>query len=360
METGNEWVSFLLLALVPAGFGMLLLAFVKGLRRGIPRHPLIRIGLGNFLVLGLLVSLILIGAEAYFRFVRDTTDSYNFTKASQRWFARHYHLNNFAMRDNVSYSIPVPPNKRRLTIVGDSFAAGHGVADVNKRFVNLIRANAPVLDVQLMGDIGYDTDKELALLQLAATNGYPLGTVLLVYVLNDISDLVPEWSAVITRIGSYWKNQNWLVRNSYLADTCFYRLKARQDPDIPGYFSFIRKAYEGPVWDTQARRLKELRDAVEQGGGRLVVVTFPFLHAIGPQYEWLPVHQKLGALWQDLGVPHLDLLTVYQSHRPVDLVVNRLDAHPNEFAHLVAADAILTFLKDNEKTGPNNRPSLSK
>jgi hypothetical protein len=46
-----------------------------------------------------------------------------------------------------------------------------------------------------------------------------------------------------------------------------------------------------------------------------------------------------------MGVPHLDLLPVYVDYADAELVVNRFDAHPNEFAHSLAAEAIGRFLK---------------
>jgi hypothetical protein len=53
---------------------------------------------------------------------------------------------------------------------------------------------------------------------------------------------------------------------------------------------------------------------------------------------------QLNDFWSTIGVPHLDLLNTYSGNRPGDLVVNRMDAHPNEASHEMAADAILPFL----------------
>jgi hypothetical protein len=45
-----------------------------------------------------------------------------------------------------------------------------------------------------------------------------------------------------------------------------------------------------------------------------------------------------------LGVPHLDLLTIYRDLPPAQLTVNRHDPHPNEYANALAAKAIDKFL----------------
>jgi hypothetical protein len=65
---------------------------------------------------------------------------------------------------------------------------------------------------------------------------------------------------------------------------------------------------------------------------------------LGPAYPWQFVHDELGQLWRDLNVPHLDLLPVFANLPPTRLTVNRFDAHPNEFANQLAAEAIDRFL----------------
>ena len=76
------------------------------------------------------------------------------------------------------------------------------------------------------------------------------------------------------------------------------------------------------------------------------MVTFPFFQGLGPQYAYQTMHDQLNQCWRALGVPHLDLLTVYRSLPPGKLIVNRYDQHPNEYAQALAADAIGKFLQE--------------
>jgi hypothetical protein len=57
------------------------------------------------------------------------------------------------------------------------------------------------------------------------------------------------------------------------------------------------------------------------------------------------VHEQLDRYWKENGVPHLDLLATFSNLPPAKLVVNPHDAHPNEYAHALAAEAIDEFLK---------------
>ena len=193
-----------------------------------------------------------------------------------------------------------------------------------------------------------DTGEELAILKHIIGLGSQLDQVVLVYCLNDISDIMPEWNDIVARIYDDRLKQNWLVRNSYFANTVYYRLKARRDPDIANYYQFQLPAYRGPLWEQQKNRLRTLRSLVKANGGNLLVVTFPFLHAsLDDSYPYRFAHRQLEEFWRELDVPHLDLLPVYQGLPPRELVVNQFDPHPSEFAHELAADAIQKILDEN-------------
>ncbi len=104
--------------------------------------------------------------------------------------------------------------------------------------------------------------------------------------------------------------------------------------------------YEGPVWEKQQRRLLALRDYVDSQGGQLFVVTFPFVHNLGQDYQFRSVHARLDEFWGDLEAPHLDLLSAFEAYPGVKLVVNSYDAHPNERAHAIAAESIAAFIEE--------------
>jgi hypothetical protein len=104
---------------------------------------------------------------------------------------------------------------------------------------------------------------------------------------------------------------------------------------------------ESPVWQRQVARLETLRTLVETGGGQLLVVTFPYLDQLGGEYEHRHAHELLDEFWNSIGVPHLDLLSIYDGLEPERLTVNARDPHPNERAHGMAAEAIIRFVEEN-------------
>lgn len=344
----GEWQENLAYALFVAAplvsFGLLGL-FIRRVKRSKAPTGWGRLVVGNTLVFCCLATPVLLAGETYFRFFYDTTDSLAYTRVSERWQLRHWRLNNAGCRDNVDYLPTLPAGKRRISFVGDSFTAGHGISDVEDRFANLLRRAHPEWEVQVLAKVGLETGMELKLLQKAFARGYQVDQVVLVYCLNDIEDLMPTQTDAILRALAVIDNSPWLVRKSYMLNLFYHHYRASQDPYLGDYCFYVREAYKGPLWKQQQERLKAIRDIVQAHGGRLAVVTFPFLNALGPNYEYQSVHDVLGRFWQEQGVPHLDLLTVYADLPPSRVTVNRLDAHPNEHANKLAAAAMDKWLQ---------------
>lgn len=298
---------------------------------------------GNLLVMAFLVSVVILSGEIYFRFFCDSTDSFGLTRISRRWFDRHIRRNAMGLRDNVNYLTGPSPDQVRITFVGDSFTFGHGIENVEDRFANHVRRLRPDSDVQVFAECGWDTDAEIEAITRLTSLGMHIDTVVLVYCLNDISDIVPEWQQILENIYS-GPDPGFLVANSYLFNTLHARIRMVRDPQISEYYSFVLGAYESSIWEKQQDRLKRFKQVVTDSGGRLCVVTFPFLHAVGSDYAFQSVHAQLDQFWRDLEVPHLDLWATYQSVPGDELVLSRQDAHPSKHAHKLAGAAIAEFL----------------
>lgn len=300
---------------------------------------------GNVRIVLFLLALFLVGGEVYYRFFHDSSDAYMLSKVSRRWLHRHYQINRSEVRDSVEYAWGIQPGRRRITFIGDSFTVGHGVPDVEDRFANRIRRQRPDWEIHVLAQNGWETGDELDLLETQLRPQYEFDQVVLVYVLNDLSDLATEyWIRAMQRVTRRWPLPPFL-RESYFLNTWYYRLRIILDPDLADYFHFTRDWYRGPMWNVQEARLRRLHAAVSRRGGRLLVVTFPFLQSPAGQYPFLDVHAQLAGLWKSLDVPHLDLAPVLLPRGPRRLAVNRFDAHPNEQAHALAAAAIEEFIQ---------------
>lgn len=312
----------------------------------------VRIIVGNLLIILLIFLVTFLVLETYYRYFYDTTESFALSKVSDRWFKRYYKENKAGFRDNIEYYTKCKHGKLRVTFIGDSFTAGHGIKNVENRFANLIGKYRPNWEIHVMARNGLDTKRELALLlSLLKETNYTFNIVVLVYCINDISDSVPEWNNHI--LGGIYKeyyNQGFLLKNSYLINTFYFRYKGMKDPNISSFYRFVFKYYNGQIWEKQKELLKSINKNIKENNGnngKLLVVTFPFLHALGNNYKYKNIHEKLNDFWIDEGVPHLDLMQIFQSNRNHNLVVNRWDAHPNEFAHKLVSKHIMRFIEQN-------------
>ncbi len=338
MHGCNIFLTALVLLPALSAYGLYYLHRAKTRNRG-RIWPLL---LCNLLTLILLAATILLVGEIWRRFFVDESDAFGLSLVSQRWHNRHYRINGAGARDSIEYSLQIKHGCRRLTILGDSFTAGYGIKDVEKRFANLLRHRlGPAWEVHVIAGDGMDTGEEILQIKEAAEQGYELDILLLAYCLNDIADLAPDWQARLSRIYDSPLLKNTIVKNSFFLNMLACRLLAATNQDIANYYGFVHKAYFGHEWQIQQTRLSNLATFCKQSGTQLLVVTFPFLHRLGTDYEYQKTHENLDAFWVEQDIPHLDLLAVYRGHQPASLMVNSRDPHPNEYAHAMAAKAIL-------------------
>jgi len=212
--------------------------------------------LGNFLILVALIAMTIPLGEMYFRFVYDTTDALDSTKVSEKWFRLHYRSNSAGCRDDIDYAPKIEPGKRRVTFLGDSFTAGHGIKNTQDRFANRIRAAHPNRAAHIPARPEFDTGNEIKSLDVSLQAGYQLDLVVLVYCLNDISDILPESTAATDQIYADVDSAGWLRRKSYLVNTIYYRFKLTKQPSMKKYFTKLEEGYRGPIWQQQTERMR--------------------------------------------------------------------------------------------------------
>ena len=290
-------------------------------RAGRRRWPLLVAG--NLCVLLFLVSALFFAAENYYRFWYDSTDAFGLTRTTRRWGERHQFMNNFGVRDNVQYALPKPSDRFRIIFLGDSFTVGHGVPEVEDRFLNrLRRTHGDRWEVQLLGRNGADTSHHYGAVQKAASAGYDADLFVMVYCPNDICDILPEWKEMHRKLEQHADKTNFFVQHSFAANSFYFRWIAARDPAVVPYYDTIRDAYFGPIWEQQQQRLHTVATVCRARGAAFAVVLFPFLHDLDdPKYA--EIQARMVAFWQSQGVPVLDLLPLFQEHRDETLVVNR-------------------------------------
>lgn len=308
----------------------------------------------------------------------DQSDSFHMTNISRKWERRHVEPDRKALkfttgegilyRDNQEFPRFVKPGVRHLCFLGDSFTFGHGVPDVEDRFSNLVRHQ---LDEQQPGhwvvsnlaDAGKDLQWTEALLQrlyadAAGENINRIDVAVFVLCLNDIEWFNPNRREFYETLNRN-KPQFFLFRDTYLFNFLYFRARQFTLPGVRDYLSSVRADYDGPPWEAMRAMLVNVDRMCREHGTDFRVVIFPFLHNLGPEYPFRPVHEKIAAACRAAEIPVLDLDPELTPHVEEGLRVNPFDAHPNERAHQLAAAAIGRWLPSSTASSPLAAPATT-
>ena len=310
------------------------------IRRSKSKNRITLIGWNTLLICWLVLSVGLTG-ETYYRFYADYTDSFSISKLSKRWMDRHY-----KSRNNLDFNPFISNNKRRISIIGDSFTKGHGVKNISDTYPKILQDLNKNIEIHTLARNGANSFSESNLLNEVMSSSYELDIVVLAYCLNDIDYFVNETQLIYKRFHHFNAGLSYLEKESYFLNRLAFRLFVIQNPDILEYTNFVLKGYSNSAWKKQENQLIEIKNKIERMNGQLVVVTFPFFQHDSANYKFKEVHNKLDDFWKKQGIPHLDLLQVFEDKLGEELTVNQYDAHPNEKAHRMAADHINQFLQE--------------
>ena len=136
----------------------------------------------------------------------------------------------------------------------------------------------------------------------------------------------------------------WLIEHSRLCNLVWTRLENnRTHRALQAYYKSL---FTGPHWEACQQSLGDLQLMVQNLGVPLVLVVLPvFDGPLGDAYRYSDLHAQIKEVGRRLGIPTLDLLTIYDGIDDRRLPVTPFsDAHLNELAHRIAADGILDFL----------------
>ncbi len=284
---------------------------------------------------GLLVSyvtlaLILGGAEAYLRCC--FADSENIISlATENWLARHWHTNALGFRDR-EWTPADWEGRTTVIVLGDSFAAGWGIADPADRFSDVLAARlGDRYAVMNLGVYGTATPEQLEILK-----NYPLkhpDVVILQYFLNDINYAGLKLGLLPTPPPT----PAW-VQESHLVNFLYWRLLVPSTPQSEFYqrwWEWSYAAYDNVgIWSVHQQEINEFADYVQSIGARLIVVIFPNLTEI---VRSIPYVDRVEQAFQARGVT--DILKLFDDAAawPADdLMVSRRDSHASvNFNHHV-------------------------
>lgn len=299
------------------------------------------------------VSVVFAGLELALRLAGpDRGDWYAGGPRRLEFLRDHVRRNADGFRDDP-FLVPKPAGTFRVLALGDSFTFGDAVPDVDETWPEvletLLASACPRVEVLNLGVPGTNTAFHRALFERYRDSLVP-DLVILGFVPNDPepsranTEIIPvrvnppllPWRALDRVLGRSSHAYAWMRARKNILLERFGRKET--------YADYVRSLYRpGPDWDRFASHARALADSCRSRGIPLVVAVFPLFHDL----EKDPFRAELdrtAELFRDLGAVVVDLRDAYRGIPSSALWIASTDAHPNERAHRIAAEALLVEL----------------
>lgn len=299
---------------------------------------------------------ILFALELGFAAFVNTTDAFNATNVSARWFERHVDpfRNRDGFRDHRNFGARRNETKSRLIMIGDSFTIAQGINDMDKRFTDLCEAQLnqrrtpqqKLVEIFNLGEFGWEVSVIESIVKVSLDKGYAPDVVVYIYMLNDIEGYDPRTEQAI-KVVSQDQPRFFLWTETYFFNWMHFLWRQKQAQRTVDYFPHLADSYREGPWIGVQKSLDAMHAHCTANNAELRMVFFPFLHDLGPDYDFKHAHQQLADYCKQKNIRYLDLEPVLSAHHQEGLTVHRYDNHPNERCHAIVAEAISNELLDD-------------
>jgi hypothetical protein len=285
----------------------------------------------------LALGFVLLVGETVFAAV-PASHAVGYTLASKLWYERYWTLRNPAGYRDVDRR---GENGRPVFMIGDSFVAGLGIADVEDRMSNLMdRELAPEYRVHNLGSLGSDTRDEYRRL---LEQPEPPAALILVYYTNDIEKAchdagfrVPTW-APYSDLPAAGRA---IVQRSYLLDFLYWRVP---HGELVPFESGLESCYTNPAaLSLHLSDLKQFVSFANEHRVPLLVVAFP--HLVNTEASRRLIEPVI-RFFEDQRIPLLDVSPIVERLKLRDRIANQNDAHPSVLLNRLVADSLLVMLR---------------
>ncbi|OGY16734.1 MAG: hypothetical protein A2784_04585 [Candidatus Chisholmbacteria bacterium RIFCSPHIGHO2_01_FULL_48_12] len=297
--------------------------------------------------------------EAYYRYIFDATDNVYDIKTTRRWIDRHVTWNGNGYRDDHFWP-DKDPRETRLAFIGDSYAFGYGIKEIQNRYTELLGqklrdqcSEGKTLKTYNFGLPGNQSQTYVKQVPLEVIR-YKPDAIVMQYYMDDIdADKPPELTPQFAQTIYGYKNLpviGWLLKHSYALEYWYIRLSSLLSSrhNWGEFINYNETLYRNEtVWSLHLSTLEHIV-AATRGATKVPLVVFilPLSHRLGPDYPLTDVHQKLIDYFAGLDVPVVDMLPVLNQYRPEQIMVSKRDFHLNEFGHRLIAEELYQLVKD--------------
>jgi hypothetical protein len=267
------------------------------------------------------------------------SDTFGFTLASHRWGEKYWHpINSFGYRD-AEHGPAEFNNRDVLFVVGDSLVAGHGIPHIEDRFSNILRTNLGERYLVVnIAKAGWDTADEY---QGLSSYPYKPKRIILAYYINDILGAAYKsgYGSPVRAEPPHNEALRYIIDHSYALNFAYWRLYRFHNRDMgEKYWAYLKSSYANrDIREVHEAELLEIVTYTKREGIDLTVVVFPHLRDVKGSAV---ITSQIADFFQKHGVRVVNLEPLLEDRDPMSLVVNSLDAHPNEALNKEVAEIL--------------------
>jgi hypothetical protein len=323
--------------------------FFVGIKQGEYRAMAHRVGTSR--LTGILISLttlviMAIGAEVSLRTWLVFSNGYATGSIHAEWVYRYWNpLNELQFRDYDIYR-DIQPAQERVMVLGDSFAAGIGVNDIDDTFPQLLGdklgENYAIYNVS---HAGWNTNQ-----QIEGIINYPFEPDILVYsyFLNDASYVSPMLNNDFFELFPPPEGLLFdLVGRFHLADFLYWNVYTQYlRAGNFGYGNLVMDVYRDDLmWARHQGDIKAIVDWTRnEADADVVVLLWPVLTQVEDSRE---ITSQVADYFAELNVPVIDMGDYVADAPVIQRIANPFDMHPSAWSHQIAAEALYQALQDN-------------
>lgn len=298
--------------------------------------------LANIFTIGFPLTVVLVLLEIVFMFVPQSHEGV-LSKASQIWWYKYWNpINSQGYRDKEVDSVS---SKIKVLVLGDSFAAGHGIESLTDRFSDILetKLGQDQYVVYNLGVSGSDTRDEAERIEK-----FPVKPDILIhqYFPNDIERVAREGGLTLTGATPYGDLKgplNTLVKRFYLPNFIYWQLP---HTSFSTFEEFVQTAYtDSTILAAHFRDLDRIKQVADSANAKMYTVFVPFLMQTEKSDEYTkPVAEYL----KSQGVGVISISAEINSLEPKDKVVGKNDGHASGQVNHLMADKVYNHIISNK------------
>lgn len=291
----------------------------------------------------LLTMLLVFGVmlEVVFMYVAQSHEG-ALSKASQIWFARYWPpVTTEGYRDKPKTDVT---SKKKILVIGDSFAAGHGLENIDDRFSDQLeqKLGSDKVVVYNLGVSGSDTRDEFKRLQKFPVQ--KADAIVLEYFPNDIAMAAADAKLSLAEFKPYDDIKNPLLgmmtMRFYFPNYIYWQFPHLPPASITNY---VQTAYsDTTILNPHLRDLKQIVDYAKAQNSKLYVVMIPFLANLEKSNDYT---KPVEAFLKQNNVPIIKLGDHLSDIDAPKRIVGKNDGHASAVVNHRIADLLYELIK---------------